>query len=113
MPLFTVHHDYRSSRGVLEAGATVDLADDEAEWFNADSPGVLEPAGDDNQGGVPKGNVDDIVAWVRGSAPDEEPAEGWDERAQEALDAELAGKDRPSLVKQLKAVLAPPDDPNA
>ena len=45
MSQYKVQHDYRSDRGGFSAGDKVDLEDHEADWFNADSPGLLEPVG--------------------------------------------------------------------
>ena len=46
MPLYKVHHAYRSRRdgvdyGPYEPGSTVDLEPADAEWVNRDSPGCL------------------------------------------------------------------------
>lgn len=43
---------------------------------------------------VPDGNIDEVVAWVRGAPDHEDPADGWDQRARLALDAEI-GADKP------------------
>ena len=51
---------------------------------------------------VPDGKVADVVDWVRGGPEDEEPTDGWPERAAQALAVETA-KDKPrsSLVELL------------
>lgn len=56
---------------------------------------------------VPKGTIDEIVAWVRQAPEDSFASDGWPERAQAALDAELEkGEDaRVSLVSLLSDVL--------
>lgn len=47
---YLVNHDYRSSRAGLDAGTIVDLSDEDAEWFERDSPGVLSPADGEPEG---------------------------------------------------------------
>ena len=49
MPFYTVQHRYGSRNGEQtfgpwEAGETVDLTEDEADWVNRDSAGCLELA---------------------------------------------------------------------
>lgn len=43
MAQYKVQHNYRSDQGGFTEGDKVDLEDAEAAWFNADSPGLLEP----------------------------------------------------------------------
>ena len=48
MPRYLVNHNYRAfsdgkTYGPLEAGQTVELVEDDAEWVNRDSPGCLSP----------------------------------------------------------------------
>lgn len=55
------------------------------------------------------GSIDAVVRWVRGGAEDIDPVQGWDERAAEALAAEIAkGKPRSALVKLLTPLVNPP-----
>ena len=58
---------------------------------------------------VPDGNVAAVIDWVRGATAGADPADGWEDRAQRALDAEHAGKDRSSLVEKLEEILSDPD----
>lgn len=72
---------------------------------SADEPTEVESA--DEPEGLPDGSIAEVTAWVRGADEDDEPAEGWHERAVEARDAELAKGDeaRSSLVKLLNSVV--------
>lgn len=59
---------------------------------------------------VPDGSIDSVVEWVRGGPDDQEPTEGWERRASDALDVELAKGDdaRSGLVKLLSPLVSPP-----
>ena len=67
---------------------------------------VDESAGSDDDEDVPTGSIAEVLAWVHGGDGGDEPTEGWEARAQAALDAERA-KDKPraGLVDRLEAVL--------
>ncbi len=55
---------------------------------------------------VPDGSVADVTVWVRGAADDEPPADGWQDRARLAYDAEQARpKPRTGLVRLLEGLL--------
>lgn len=56
--------------------------------------GLTDKSVKTNENGVPEGTIDEVLAWV---GDDEE-------KAQLALDAETAGKNRTSLVNKLKAI---------
>lgn len=43
MPNYKVNHNYRSDRGGFTEGDQVELDERDANWFNFDSPGLLEP----------------------------------------------------------------------
>lgn len=62
------------------------------------------------QSAVPDGSIDSVVEWVRGGPDDQEPTEGWERRASDALDVELAKGDdaRSGLVKLLSPLVSPP-----
>lgn len=64
-----------------------------------------EPAADPDE--IPH-KVDDVVDWVRGGPEGSDPADGWPDRAQRALDAETAKGDkaRPTLVEKLEDIVA-------
>lgn len=62
------------------------------------------PTGDPSA--VPAGSVDDVTAWVRGADTDDAPADGWQDRARQALDAEQASaKPRKGLVALLEGLV--------
>jgi hypothetical protein len=64
------------------------------------------PAGDT----PPDGTIPAVIDWVRGSPLGTEPADGWPERAEAALAAEVArGADaRSTLVDRLRDILGQP-----
>jgi hypothetical protein len=95
MATYVVQHDYRSSRGVLDAGSTVELDEADAEWFENDSPGLLVPADEAPANECPTGSADEVLAWVGDDR----------ERAAVALEHELAGKGRKGLTADLEALL--------
>lgn len=60
--------------------------------------------------GVPDGNVDQVLTWVRGAPSGEDPTEGWEARAQAAIDAEVTSGDaRKGIVDPLTDALAAED----
>lgn len=68
--------------------------------------------GDDGSQGdelvVPDGTVDDVLGWVHGGPePEGDPADGWEDRAAAALEAEHAKGDkaRSTLVERLTSIL--------
>lgn len=73
------------------------------------APEVDEPS-DPAPSDVPDGSIDKVTEWVRGGPEDQEPTEGWEQRAADALAAELAKGDdaRSSLVKLLSPLVEPP-----
>lgn len=107
--------DSMVSKGLLtvlsdpEGALTVE--DDELEAPPAAEPQDGEPESEELDGGdgVPAGTIAEVSAWVRGSADADDPADGWDERARQALAAEQASDSpRSTFVAQLEALLAPP-----
>lgn len=84
---------------MVRKGEYTILNDDGSPVYATAEPVTVDPDGVD---AVPVGNVDEVVAWVRGSADGEDPSEGWEVRAQRALDTEQAAeKPRKGLVKAL------------
>jgi hypothetical protein len=81
---------------VTEATDTVATADDSGSTTDPDA--------------VPDGNIGDVIAWVRGGPVDQEPVDGWDERAQRALDTEVekGNEARKTLVDLLEQALTSP-----
>lgn len=75
------------------------------DWPPADEEADSEPSGDESA--PPDGTIDDVTAWVRGSGPGEDPADGWPERARLAFDAETAKGDkaRSTLLEQLQPLI--------
>lgn len=71
----------------------------------APSAPAADDAADDE---VPTGRIDQIVAWVRQAPDGEYAADGWPERAQAALDAEMAKGERArsTLIDTLTEALA-------
>lgn len=70
-----------------------------------DDDETTEPAVVVDPDAVPDGAITAVVDWVRGAPEDTTPADGWVERAQRALDVEVAGKNRTSLVKLLTTLV--------
>lgn len=75
------------------------------------------PIGDaltpDDEEAVPDGSVDDVIDWVRGAPAGDDPVDGWEDRAQRALDVEFAGKGRKGIVGKLEEILAAAAEPDA
>lgn len=55
---------------------------------------------------VPEGNIEEVLAWVHGGEPGDEPTEGWRQRAERALQAEETGADRKGVTEPLRRALA-------
>ncbi|MEM9609934.1 MAG: hypothetical protein AAGA99_21115 [Actinomycetota bacterium] len=75
----------------------------------APAPEIVTPAGAPT--GVPDGNVEVVLAWVRGAPKDHEPTDGWEARAEQAIAVELAKGEgaRKGIVDPLSAALADDD----
>lgn len=65
-----------------------------------------EPAPAVDPGAVPDGNITAVVDWVRGAPDGEDPTDGYQERAAQALEAEQnSAKPRGSLVDALTLIV--------
>lgn len=65
-----------------------------------------EPETEVDESSVPVGSVADVLAWVRGHDDDAPAADGWEDRAEQALAAERATeKPRTTLIEALEAAL--------
>ena len=76
------------------------------EAASSDAP-ASEPSSEVAATVVPDGTIGEVVAWVRGADENSEPADGWHDRARQALEHELAKGDdaRSRLVKLLNEVV--------
>lgn len=76
-----------------------------------EDPGAPEPAEPVDPDSVPTGSIGDVVDWVRGAPEDEDPADGWLDRASEAYLAEFKRGDdaRKGITDVLRPLLSSED----
>lgn len=81
-----------------------------SEAIEAEADGTPQELTADGTFDVPDDTIDAVMAWVRGSTEDD-PAEGWEDRALEALEAEQAKGDkaRKTLVELLDVLIGGSD----
>jgi hypothetical protein len=65
-----------------------------------------EPEVKVDPGAVPDGTINDVIDWVRGAPDGDEPTDGYQDRARQALDAETVSRENPrsTLVDALEQI---------
>lgn len=94
--LLDATHDPVAEERLREALIAEGVIDEDGELVP--DPADVEP--------VPEGTIDEVLAWVHGGEPGDEPTDGWEDRARRALEAEEAGTERVGITVPLSRALA-------